>query len=229
MEIMRPTQNSAAKGMDALRFAAERALRYASEIGKRRVASEERSVQELKKFHERLPENSSDPRSVVAMLDEFGSPGTVATTGGRYFGYVIGGVLPAALGASWLAGAWDQNAALRVMSPIAAELEDVVLRWVCELLGLPEHSEGGLVTCATTANFVALAAARYALLQKAGWNVVEDGMFGAPAIEVVVGEEVHASMLKALSLAGFGRKRLTRVEAAGQGRMRADKLPKLSE
>jgi len=216
-------------GMDVLTFAAERAQRYAREIGKRRVAPEERSVQELKRFHERLPENSSDPRSVVKMLDEAGSPATVASTGGRYFGYVTGGVLPAALGASWLASAWDQNAGLRVMSPIGVELEDVVLRWVCELLGLPENSEGGLVTGATTANFTALTAARYVLLQKAGWNVVEDGMFGAPAIEVVVGAEVHASVLKALTLAGFGKRRVTTVEADGQGRMRADKLPKLSE
>src|SRR5712671_2856331 len=141
MGHMKPTQEKTQDAMDVLTFAAERALHYAAEIGDRRVTPEERSVQALKKFHERLPENSSDPRSVVAMLDEFGSPGTVATTGGRYFGYVIGGVLPAALGASWLAGAWDQNAGLRVMSPIAAELEDVVLRWICELLGLPENSE----------------------------------------------------------------------------------------
>jgi glutamate/tyrosine decarboxylase-like PLP-dependent enzyme len=163
------------------------------------------------------------------MLDEFGSPATVATTGGRYFGYVIGGVLPAALGANWLAGAWDQNAALRAMSPIAAELEDVVLRWICEVLNLPMDCEGGLVTCATTANFTALAAARYALLRKAGWDVAEDGMFGAPPIEVVVGAEVHASVSKALSLAGFGKRRVTLVESDEQGRMRADNLPKLSE
>jgi glutamate/tyrosine decarboxylase-like PLP-dependent enzyme len=163
------------------------------------------------------------------MLDEFGSPATVATAGGRYFGYVIGGVLPAALGANWLAGAWDQNAGLRGMSPIAAELEDVVLGWICEALNLPGDCEGGLVTCATAANFTALAAARYALLRKAGWDVAEDGMFGAPPIEVVVGAEVHASISKALSLVGFGRRRVTIVESDGQGRMRADKLPKLSE
>jgi len=229
MEIMKPTRKTAAKGTDALGFAAERALRYAAEIGDRRVTPEERNLQELKKFHERLPENPSDPRSVVEMLDAAGSPATLASTGGRYFGFVTGGVLPAALGASWLAASWDQNAGLRVMSPVAAELEDVVLGWIRELLGLPESCEGGLVTCATTANFTALLTARHALLEEAGWNVADDGMFGAPAIEVVVGEEVHASMLKALSLAGFGRKRLKRVETDEQGRMRADKLPKLSK
>jgi glutamate/tyrosine decarboxylase-like PLP-dependent enzyme len=115
------------------------------------------------------------------------------------------------------------------MSPLAAELEDVVLGWVCDALGLPGHFDGGLVTCATTANFAALTAARYALLAKAGWNVVEQGMFGAPPIDIVVGAEVHASIQKALSLAGFGTKRVVTVEVDGQGRMQADKLPKLSE
>jgi glutamate/tyrosine decarboxylase-like PLP-dependent enzyme len=225
---MKPKHEAVQSGMDVLSFAAERAQRYAREVGSRRVAPEGRHIRELERFHEAFPEGSSDPQSVVAMLDQFGSPATVATTGGRYFGYVNGGVLPAALGANWLAGAWDQNAALRVMSPIAAELEDVVLGWVCQALNLPPGCEGGLVTGATTANFTALAAARYALLKKAGWDVVEDGMFGAPPIEVVVGAEVHASVLKALSLAGFGKRRVTIVEADGQGRMRADKLPKLS-
>jgi glutamate/tyrosine decarboxylase-like PLP-dependent enzyme len=138
-------------------------------------------------------------------------------------------MVPAALAANWLAGAWNQNAALRVMSPIAAELEEVVLRWVCEALGLPPECSGGLVTCATMANFTALVTARHVLLARAGWDVTADGMFGAPPIEVVVGAEVHASILKALSLAGFGRKRVTIVEADGQGRIRADKLPRLSE
>src|SRR5208282_4560873 len=132
------------------------------------------------------------------------------------------------LGASWLANTWDQNAAMRVMSPVAAELEDVVLGWLREILNLPANCSGGLVTCATTANFTALAAARQSLLKRSGWDVATDGMFGAPPIDVVVGEEVHASILKALNLAGFGRKRVRVVPSDGQGRMRADKLPKLT-
>jgi glutamate/tyrosine decarboxylase-like PLP-dependent enzyme len=183
----------------------------------------------LSELHEPFPPSPSDPSEVIARLDELGSPATVATTGGRYFGFVNGGMLPAALAANWLAGAWNQNAALRVMSPVAAELEDVVIQWVCEALGLPEDCAGGLVTCATMANFTALATARQALLARKGWNVIEDGMFGAPPIEVVVGVEVHASVLKALSLAGFGRNRVTVIEADSQGRMRKDKLPRLSK
>ena len=212
-----------------LQLAAERARRYVGRIGERRVAPADTDLAALAKFHEPFPADPSDPRDVVQLLDELGSAATVASTGGRYFGFVIGGVLPAVIGATWLAGAWDQNAALRVMSPVGAELEEVALRWISEALGLPTTCEGGLVTCATTANFTALAAARYALLLKSGWNVAEEGMFGAPPIQVVVGAEVHASMLKALSLAGFGSKRVTRVEADAQGRMRVDKLPKLSE
>jgi glutamate/tyrosine decarboxylase-like PLP-dependent enzyme len=212
-----------------LQLAAERARRYVEQVGERRVAPAEKDLAALAKFHEPFPAQPSDPRDVVKLLDDLGSPATVASTGRRYFGFVVGGVLPAVMGANWLAGAWDQNAGLRVMSPVAAELENVALRWICEALGLPAECEGGLVTCATTANFTALAAARYALLAKSAWNVAEDGMFGAPPIQVVVGAEVHASMLKALSLVGFGSKRVTIVEVDAQGRMRADKLPKLSE
>jgi glutamate/tyrosine decarboxylase-like PLP-dependent enzyme len=214
---------------DLLRYAAETARKYVHEIGERRVAPAKKDLAGLTKFREPFPKGPSDPKEVLQQLDKIGSPATVATTGGRYFGFVVGGTLPASLAANWLAGAWDQNAGLRVMSPVAAELEEVALRWVCEALGLPLKCEGGLVTCATMANFTAMVAARHALLARAGWNVADDGMFGAPPIDVVVGDEVHASPLKALSLAGFGKKRLTRVEVDRQGRMRAEKLPQLSE
>jgi glutamate/tyrosine decarboxylase-like PLP-dependent enzyme len=212
-----------------LQDAAERARRYVAGIGGRRANPSQNDLANLESFREPLPEKESTPSDVIAMLDKFGSPATVASTGGRYFGFVQGGTLPASLAANWLASAWDQNAGLRVMSPVAAELEDVVLRWVCEALALPPDCEGGLVTCATTANFTALVAARQAILTRAGWNVAEEGIFGAPPIEVVVGDEVHASILKALSLAGLGKTRLQRVEVDSQGRMRADKLPSLNE
>src|SRR5256885_10254441 len=112
------------------------------------------------RFREPSPENPGAPREVLPALDEIGAPATVATTGGRYFGFVMGGALPAVMAANWLAGAWDQSAGLRVMSPVAAELEDVVLGWIIDALGLPAGCEGGLVTCATTASFTAFAAAR---------------------------------------------------------------------
>ena len=214
---------------DAMKLAADNARRYVREISERRVAPSEAAVAALADLHEPFPNSPSDPTTVIAKLDQIGSPATMATTGGRYFGFVNGGMVPAALAANWLAAAWNQNAALRVMSPIAAELEEVVLRWVCEALALPQECAGGLVTSATMANFTALISARHALLARVGWDVNADGMFGAPPIEVVVGAEAHASILKALSLAGFGKKRVIVVEADGQGRMRADKLPGLSE
>ena len=208
--------------------AAERARRYVATVNERRVSPGTLAVGALQQFREPMPNEACDPQTVIALLDEIGSPATVATTGGRYFGFVIGGSLPAAAAASWLASAWDQNMALRVMSPVGAELEDVVLGWVRELLGLPAECEGGLVTCATAANFTALLAARSAILKRVGWNVEDDGLFGTPPVEIVVGEEVHASVQKALSLGGFGRNRVTVVEADAQGRMRAEKLPPLS-
>lgn len=212
-----------------LQQAAERARKYVEGIGQRRAFPSSTDLQHLEKFHELFPDAPTDPARVLEMLDEIGSPATAATTGGRYFGFVQGGTVPASLAANWLAAAWDQNAGLRVMSPVGAELEDVVLGWVCDALGLPPSCEGALVTGATTANFTALVAARHALLARAGWNVIEDGMFGAPPIDVVVGDEVHASISKALSLAGFGSKRFIRVEVDGQGRMRADKLPRMND
>jgi glutamate/tyrosine decarboxylase-like PLP-dependent enzyme len=208
--------------------AAEMAKRYVSAAHERRVSPTESALAALQRFHEPFPEAGCDPHDILQMLDEIGSPATVTTTGGRYFGFVIGGALPAAMAASWLVAAWDQNAGLRVMSPVAAELEEVVIRWICEALGLPPGCEGGLVTGATLANFTALAAARYALLAREGWNVVEDGLFQAPPIDVVAGAEVHASLLKALNMLGLGRSRIHLVEADEQGRFRAEKLPKLS-
>jgi glutamate/tyrosine decarboxylase-like PLP-dependent enzyme len=208
---------------------AVRAARYASEIRSRRVSPLPQDVASLEALGGTLPQGSSDPAEILALLDDIGSPATVATTGGRYFGFVIGGTLPAALAANWLAGAWDQNAAMYVMSPVAAKIEEIVLAWLVDLIGLPSTCGAGFVTGTTMANFSALAAARTALLKRAGWNVEEDGLFGAPPIQVVVGAEVHVSVLKALSMLGLGRSRVITVPPDGQGRMRPDALPPLDD
>jgi glutamate/tyrosine decarboxylase-like PLP-dependent enzyme len=208
---------------------AARAARYISEIPNRSVIPSAESIARLDLLGGPLQEAPTDPSELVALLDDVGSPGTVATTGGRYFGFVIGGALPASLAANWLAGAWDQNACMRVMSPVAARLEEIVLDWTLDLLGLPATSGAGFVTCTTMANFSGLAAARSTILHRSGWNVEENGLFGAPPIRVVVGGEVHVSVLKALSMLGLGRSRVMTVPADGQGRMRADQLPTLDE
>jgi glutamate/tyrosine decarboxylase-like PLP-dependent enzyme len=208
--------------------ASQRAIRYLDGLEQRPVAPDPQAVNQLERFHEPLPEDPIDPSEVLALMDEFGSPATMATAGRRFFGFVIGGALPAALAANWLAGAWDQNSALYNVTPVTARLEQVALAWLLDLFSLPPDCGGAFVTGATVANFTALAAARHAVLAQAGWNVETDGLFGAPSVTIVVGEEAHVSLFKALGMLGFGRNRPLRVPVDGQGRMRVDRLPDIS-
>jgi glutamate/tyrosine decarboxylase-like PLP-dependent enzyme len=212
-----------------LRDAAARAIQYTRQVATRRVWPPAAAVHALDRLDEALPTTRQDDAAVLALLDEVASPATVATSGGRFFGFVIGGSLPATLAANWLAGAWDQNAGGVIQSPAAARLEEVATRWLLDVLALPAGCAAGFVTCATMANLSALAAARHALLARKGWDVEKDGLFGAPPIRVVVGEEVHVSVLKALGLVGLGRDRVVRVPVDGHGRMRADALPPLDD
>lgn len=212
-------------GIALLRDAADRAGRYATELDGRSVFPTNSALDSLSVFDEPVPDHPDNPASVLAMLDDFGSPATVAMSGRRYFGFVIGGSLPAALAANWLAGAWDQNAGMAICSPISAKLEDVAAAWLVDLLALPAETQVGFVTGASMASFTALAAARHAVLAEAGWNVEDDGLFGAPPVTVIVGDEVHISVLKALSMLGLGRNRAIRIPVDNQGRMRADALP----
>ena len=212
---------------DLLKDFVARALAYNEGIDARRVTPTQEAIQRLNLLDETLPENSTDAAAVLQILDEIGSPATMATTGGRYFGFVTGGTLPAALAANLMAGVWDQNGAYRVMSPIAAKLEDVSRKWLLEILDLPSDAGVGFVTGATMGNLAGLAAARHALLQRQGWDVEKNGLFGAPNLRVVVGDEVHASVLNALQLLGLGRERIERVPVDSQGRIRADALPEL--
>jgi glutamate/tyrosine decarboxylase-like PLP-dependent enzyme len=211
-----------------LHDAARRAGDYLKGLDARAAYPPPDALANLAAFDEPLPEQPGDPLETLRLLDEAGSPATVASAGGRYFGFVFGGSLPAALAANWLAGAWDQNACMVAASPVGAKLETVALRWLLEALGLPAEAGGGFVSGATMANFSGLAAARHALLKREGWDVEAQGLFGAPPITVVVGDEVHVSLLKALSLLGFGRERVVRVPVDGQGRMRAEALPAIS-
>lgn len=206
---------------------AERSFHYLQGLNDRRVSPSPEAIANLNKLGGAFPQKPADPDTVLALLDDFGSPATVASAGGRYFGFVIGGTLPAALAANWLAAAWDQCAGLVTLSPVAATLEEVALNWLADILFLPAGTGGGIVTGATMANFTALAAARHAVLTRAGWNVEAQGLFGAPPITVIVGEEVHVSLLRALGMLGLGRARVLRVPADNQGRMRADHLPRI--
>ncbi|HET7011992.1 MAG TPA: aminotransferase class V-fold PLP-dependent enzyme [Anaerolineales bacterium] len=208
---------------------AEKAVAYRRSLLHRTVAPTADALQALARYDEPMPDSPSDDEKVIAMLDELGSPATMASAGGRFFGFVVGSSLPVTVAANWLATAWDQNAGLVILAPIAARLEEVSGRWLIDLFGLPRNSGFGFVTCATQANFSGLAAARHALLARRGWNVEAQGLFGAPEIRVIVGDEVHVSVLKALSLLGLGRERVVRVPVDNQGRMRADALPLLDD
>ena len=214
---------------DLLDDASLRAQRYLAALDTRAVAPTPQALAALARLEGPLPQGSSSSSEVLAELDEFGSPATVASAGRRYFGFVTGGSLPVTVAASWLASAWDQNASMVAQSPIAARLEKITLGWLKSLFRLPEDSGGGFVTSATAANFAALLAARHALLARAGWDVEAQGLFGAPPLTVVVGDEVHASLQKALRMAGLGRERVVRVPCDGEGRMQAAALPALTD
>lgn len=205
---------------------AARAARYIHASEQRHVPPLDADVERLEALGGPLPQASSSVANVISLLDEFGSPATIASTGGRYFGFVTGGALPAALAADWMAAAWDQNA---YHSPLIEKIEQITFGWMSQIFGLPESCAAGFVTGTTMASFTGLAAARHALMKRAGWNVEEDGLFGAPPLTVVIGSEVHASLLKALSLLGLGRKRVKVVPTDNQGRMRADALPELND
>ncbi len=211
-----------------LQASSEIAIRYLEEIGNRKVAPSGEAIDGIERFREQLPESPADPEQVIRMLDEIGSPASVAMAGPRFFGFVIGGSLPAALAANWLAAAWDQNSALYEVTPATAVIEEVALEWLIDIFGLPNDSGGAFVTGATVANFTALAAARHEVLKKADWNVEANGLFGAPQITVIVSEEAHPTLFKSLGMLGLGRNRVNRVPVDGQGRMRAEAIPSIT-
>ncbi len=171
-----------------------------------------------------MPEQGEDPPGLIDALARDAEPGIVGTAGPRYFGFVVGGGVPAALAADWLTSAWDQNAGLYALSPAASVVEEVAATWLVDLFGLPAGSSVGFVTGATMANFTAIAAARHRVLEAAGWNHEEDGLIGAPPIAVVVGDEAHVTIFVSLQMLGLGRARVHRVAADEQGRMRPDAL-----
>jgi glutamate/tyrosine decarboxylase-like PLP-dependent enzyme len=208
-----------------LEDAAQRAIRYVESLPERTVRPDPDAVRRLKELDVGMPRDGLKVEEVMRLLDERVGPATMAMAGPRFFGFVIGGSLPVTVAANWLATAWDQNAGLYNGTPGVSHLEQVALAWLKDLFALPRSTVGGFVTGATMANFTALAAARRAVLGRAGWSVDADGLFGAPQITVVAGEEAHPTLFKALGLLGLGRSRVTRVPVDDQGRMRADALP----
>ncbi|MGZ6299204.1 MAG: pyridoxal phosphate-dependent decarboxylase family protein, partial [Candidatus Limnocylindria bacterium] len=209
----------------AMRRAAELGLEFLAGLDNRHVGAVEDDVTLTARLGGPLPDEGEDPERVVEEMAHALDPGLVASAGPRYFGFVIGGQLPAAAAADWLTGAWSQNAALHALSPAGAAAEMVAGEWMLDVLGLPADASVGFPTGAGLGNAVGLAAGRHAVLARTGWDVEAKGLFGAPEIKVIVGEEAHSTLLTALQYLGLGRERVTKVPTDEQGRMRADALP----
>ena len=208
--------------------AAERGIRYRETCGDRSVAPTAEATGAVSRLIEFLPENGCPDEEVLALLDEVGSPASVAMAGPRFFGFVIGGSLPVTVATNWLATSWDQNVVMHEVTPAAATIEQVAIDWMVDLFGLPAGTGAGFVTGATVANFTALAAARHRVFEDAGWNVEADGLIGAPPVTLIVSDEAHPTLFKSLGMLGLGRERVVRVPTDRQGRMKAGELPSLS-
>ncbi len=198
---------------------------YADNALQRNVYPKVAAIDELDNFVEELPENSGEANVILEQLHRYGSPASVAQTGGRYFGFVNGGILPVTLATKWLTDFWDQNTALQVMSPVTAKLEEVCEQWLQQLLGLPENTVAGFVSGTSSAIFCGLAAARYRIYKNHHWDFNRQGHNGAPPIRIIAGRQTHGAVIKAIALLGFGIDNIEWVEADSQGRIIPEKMP----
>lgn len=205
------------------------AVEYIENVDRKRVYPDQSTLDKLKSFDESLSNNGCSGEEILTILHKIGSPATVSQTGGRYFGFVNGSVYNEVLAAKWLADIWDQNPALHVISPIVSKLEEVCEQWLIDLFGLPKGTVAGLVSGTSTATMCGLAAGRNELLKKLDWDVNQKGLMGAPKIRIVLGEQAHATVYKALSLLGFGRDNIEEVPVDDQGRMEIAGVPELDE
>jgi len=207
--------------------AARRGIAYRQSCGDRAVAPSEAAVAAVERLLEPLGEEGLPDAEVLALLDEIGSPATMAMAGPRFFGFVIGGSLPVTVATNWLSTVWDQNVVMHQVTPATATIEKVAIDWMVDLFGFPTATGAGFVTGATVANFTALAAARHRVFEDAGWNVEADGLIGAPPITLIVSDEAHPTLFKSLGMLGLGRDRVVRVPTDTQGRMRSSELPEI--
>lgn len=207
-----------------LEYTASRSLDYLRRVAQRNVIAQWSSGELRRLLGGPLSTDGQPDLTVIDALANAGEHATIASTGPRYFGFVVGGNLPAALAADWLVSAWDQNAAVYVMSPLAAVVEEITAGWLREIAGLPATMSVGFTTGCQMASFTGLAAARHRVLERAGWDVEGNGLFGAPPIDVLIGDEAHYTIVMALRLLGLGGTRLRRIATDGQGRMRSDAL-----
>ncbi len=211
---------------ELLSEAARRAIAYRQRLPEEPISPDPSA--DLSELGGDFPDGPTDPMKVLALMDEVGTPATMGFSSPRFYGWVIGGVQPVALAADWLVSAWDQPTYAAEASPATVAMEAAAIRWVKEAAHLPESCWGVFVTGTTVAHIATLAAARSAVLAAEGWDATGQGLFGAPPVSVVVGSEVHPSLVKALGVVGLGRHRVIEVPVDDQGRMRADVFPDLS-
>jgi len=214
---------------DVYRTAYQASRDYISNLRGQPVMPTTEALEALKTLREPMPIEGNDPSSVIERLHEIGSPNTVVTTGGRFYGFVVGGALPVSIAANWLASTWDQNAGTWVLSPIAGQLEEIAGQWLLDLLDLPRDAVFGLVTGATMATFSSIAAARSAILRRNGYDVKSKGLMGAPPIRIIMSEEVHPTNKAALGYAGFGLDQIEYVPVDDQGRIKVESMPELDQ
>lgn len=207
--------------------AQEYGFKYLEEAASRNVYPTEEAIAQLAFFEEPLPESPTAAVEVLDTLQRYGGPATVCQASGRYFGFVTGGMVPAGLAAKTLAAYWDQNSAMYVLSPVAATLEHVVEQWLKELFHFPTDAVAGFVSGSSAANLCGLAAARYRQLQKLNWDVNEKGLFGAPRLRIVAGNQAHSTILKAVALLGLGKDQIEWVDTDAQGRIIPEQVPLL--
>ncbi len=205
---------------------ASRAARYLTTIEDRKVAPSEDAVAAMSVLDRPLQDEPVEPSLVLDEFDRLIAPTTAGIAGPRFFGFVNGSSLPASLAVNWLSTAWDAHTVFHQISPGTVRLERIALKWIVDVLGLPAGCHGAFVTGTTMAHVTALAAARSALLHGAGWDVENDGLNGAPPLNVVVGDEAHVSLFKALGVVGLGRRKAIRVPVDRQGRLRPEAMPR---
>ena len=224
---LQDAMNNVGTDSDIFELAKEYACNYLQTLNERSVYPDNEAVENLISFSESLPEAPCEPTEMLELLHTKGGPATTAQAGGRYFGFVNGSIFPPALAAKWLSDTWDQNPALYVISPVTAHLETLCERWIVDLLGLPKGTAAGFVSGTSVATLCGLITGRDTLLSKLGWDAQAYGLFGAPELKVVVGQHTHATVMKALSLAGLGRDRVVKVPVDQQGCIIAESLPEL--
>lgn len=222
-------QNMFAEMQDKTAFdkAQQYAYNYIDTAYERNVYPTEQALSDLKKFDEPMPQHSSNVGDIIDLLHRYGSPTTVTQTGGRYFGFVNGSSVPAGLAAKNLSTYWDQNSAMYVLSPVCAKLEMVVEKWLREIFGLPDTTVAGFVSGTSSANLCGLAAARYRQLKNQNWDVNEKGLFNAPRVRIVTGNQAHSTVIKAIAVLGFGKDNIEFVDTDKQGRIITDAIPAL--